>query len=128
MKDWVTLGEYLDKDVLIQTEAVLNTHEIAFRLISPENHLNSGFGQATDQPFIIEVASDQFELAKSLILNEDEDSATAEMSLDEYSLEELKEIVLNPEDWHEQFIARAEEELSKRGATVSQQANQNLVH
>lgn len=125
MENWVALGEYRDKEVLVQTEAVLKANEIEFRLISPENHLNAAFGQGTDQPFIIEVASDQIELAKTLVLAEDEDEAVLEVSMAEYTLEELKEIVLNPEDWHQGYITKAKEELSRRGSAISEAEVEN---
>ena len=120
MSNWVILGEYLDKEVLVQTKAILNGNKISFRVKTPETHLNSALGQATSQPFIIEVLSDEYELAKQLIHTQDENASVVEVPMNEYTSEELKEIVLNPEDWHQEFIAKAKEELAKRGTGVSE--------
>ena len=60
MGKWVTLGEYLDKEALVQTEAILNANKVSFQVKTPESHLNSAFGQATSQPFVIEVNEDQY--------------------------------------------------------------------
>lgn len=120
MSNWVTLGEYLDKEVLVQTEAILNGNKIHFQIKTPETHLHSALGQATSQPFIIQVRSDQYELAKELIHTHDENASIVEVPLEEYDIEELKEIVLNPEDWHEEFVRKATNELTRRGAEVAE--------
>lgn len=120
MSDWVILGEYLNKEVLVQNEAILKANEITFRVKMPETHLNSAFGQANSQPFIIEVLEDQFELAKELIHDQDDNSSADEVALNEYDIEELKEIVLNPEEWHRGFVNRATAELNRRGIEVAE--------
>lgn len=121
MEHWIILGEYLDKEALVKTEAILNSNKISFQVKSPESHLNSALGQATSQPFVLEVLSEQFEEAKKLIHHEDDNAAIIEVSLDDYSTEELKEIVLNPEDWHVGFVDRAREKLKGQGEDVSEE-------
>ncbi|MGL1888307.1 MAG: hypothetical protein OCD76_17460 [Reichenbachiella sp.] len=128
MENWTVLGEYLDKEALVNAEAILNGNKISFQVKSPESHLNSGFGQATSQPFVLEVLLDQFEEAKKLIHNEDENAAIVEVPLEGYSIEELKEIVLNPEDWHKEFVNRATEELTRQGENVSAEEIEKTKH
>ncbi|MBL3655336.1 hypothetical protein [Fulvivirga sediminis] len=121
MENWVVLGQYLDKDVLMMTEAILNGHKISFRVKSPESHLNSALGQATSQGFVVEVAADQYDLAKQLTESEGDVASDAEVPMEEYTTEELKEIILNPEDWHEQLLFNAKNELNRRGAVVQEE-------
>lgn len=128
MENWTVLGEYLDKEALVNTEAILNGNKISFQVKSPESHLNSGFGQATSQPFVLEVLVEQFEEAKELIHNEDENAVVVEVPIEGYSIEELKEIVLNPEDWHKEFVDRAREELIRQGENVSEEEIENTKH
>ncbi len=120
MSNWIVLGEYLDKDALVKTEAILSGNQIQYQIQTPESHLNSALGQGTSQPFIIEVQEDQYESARQLVFSYDDESATQEMSMSDYSEEELKEMVLNPDDWHPDFVSGAKKELSKRGTEVNE--------
>lgn len=119
MENWIALEEYLNKEALVETEALLRSNNLMFRVISPENHLHSAMGQATYTPFVIEVQESQYEAAKELISTYDDSLLSAEISVEDYSTEELKAIVLNPDDWHKEFIIKAEEELSKRGSEIA---------
>ncbi len=117
MNEWVKLGDYLDKESLVQTEAILNAHRISFQVKSPETHLHSALGQGNAQPFVVEVLEADFERALQLVSPSDSDKV--EEGVAGYNTDELKEIVLNPQDWHEHFVQNARTELENRGETVN---------
>ena len=126
METWTILGEFFDKEALVKTEALLSANEIFYQIKTPESHLHSGFGQGTSQPFVIEVHESQLEKAKELLRNIDGNNVTDEVSLSNYTTEELRDIVLNPDEWHQDFVQSASEELKIRGIEVSNQEVQDV--
>ena len=57
-------------------------------------------------------------MARKLTSIEGGNAEIEEIPIADYSTNELKEIVLNPEDWHEEFIRKSKEELNLRGIEV----------
>ena len=120
MKKWVTLGEYLDKERLMETEAILNANKVFFRAKSPETHLHAALGQGTSIPIVIQVLEDQYEQAKQCLDEHDASVSIVEVPIEQYEEEELREIALHPEEWHEAFVSKAKMELDRRGVIIEE--------
>jgi len=119
MEKWIVLAEFFDEEVLLRTETLLEDHKIKFRVRNPETHLNSALGQQTSQPFVIEV--EEKNLQDALTYFYKSGFADEDIPIEEYSSDELREIVMNPDEWHTAYVLKAREELAKRGEKISEE-------
>jgi hypothetical protein len=121
MKEWIELAAYFDKDSAIQTIAALRTNNIECIIDDPSNHLNSALGQQTSAPVTIRVAPEDLPKAQELISIYPETDNGSSLDLESYDDDELREIVLRPEEWHRDIVFNAQSLLKKRGITISKE-------
>ena len=122
MINWVSVREYYDQDSMLQAQAVLQNANIPYEVSSPDTHLNSAYGQGTSHSTVLLVLEEHFDKADELIEKTDDGTEAEGVPLSDYTTDELKEIVLNPRDWHSSFVISAREKLKKLGMEITDQA------
>jgi hypothetical protein len=112
-KKWVSVGEYLDRKLMYEVISLLDKSDITTRVETSGNFINSAYGQQNMVPDILFVIEEDATKAKELI-NEVYGKEKDTIILDDYNLEELADIVKNPNEWHQSFLDAAMIELKKR--------------
>ena len=113
---------------MVHVQAILNANKINFQIITPETHINSAYGQANSQPSVIEVPEEQYEIARKLVYDKNTEASEMVDPMKDYTIEELKDIILNPEEWHDEFITSAKKILNGKGIEVGKNEIDQNTH
>lgn len=112
-EDWIALGEYFDKKLLLESIRLLKQEEIPAKVESSRNFLHSAYGTQNMQPDILYVPTDLLDKADRLLKNQ-YPSDKQEIDMSDYSDDELADIMENQYEWHADFVLSAEKEQKRR--------------
>ncbi len=111
-EDWIALGEYFDKKLLLESIRLLKQEEIPAKVESSRNFLHSAYGTQNMQPDILYVPTALLDKADKLL--KAKYPMEQEINMADYSDEELSDIIDNQEEWHFDFVLSAEKEKKRR--------------
>lgn len=110
-----------------QIKVLLDKNEITSKINYSRNNLEVTLGQHTSNLIEIFVYESDIENALELV-QRITDNIEEEIDISDYSIDELKEIILNKDDWHESFVIRAEEKLKEIGINLSNEKIQENIN
>lgn len=122
----VLLKSLYEQDKANQIKVLLDKYEITSKINYSRNNLEVTLGQQTSNVIEIYVFENELDKATEVIqhiLEEEE----IELDINDYSSEELQEIILNKDDWHDTFVDQAKVILENRGiVTPEEDVQKNL--
>ena len=118
MAQLVLLKTLYERDKALQIKVLLDKNEVASKINYARNSLEMTYGQDTSNEIQVYVFENELDKAHEIIGNLFDDIED-EMDISDYSVEELKDILLNKDDWHESFVNSAKDELKERGEHLS---------
>lgn len=118
MTDFTEIYLSYDKEEITDLGIKLEEKGIDYKVDSPESNLESTYGIQNSSPIKLLVLQEQ--KAKAIeILGITE--AVSDVDMSEYSEDDLLEIILHEDEWHETMINTAKQELRKRNISYSKE-------
>lgn len=103
-----------------QIKVLLDSNGISSKINYARNNLEMTIGQQTSKEIEIFVFENEIDKAHEIIQPLFDDVG-GDLDISNYSVDELKDILLNKDDWHESFVIEAEKILKEKGIHVSEE-------
>lgn len=116
----ILLKSFYNEDIALKTKILLERNHIFHKYIRGRSNIESAFISSNSNPYEIWVQTIDFEksyeLVKEIIPENDQDI----VNVQNFSDEELSEIINNTDEWHDSYITKAYEEYIKRGYIINE--------
>lgn len=118
MNNTVLLTKTYEDELTNHIRAILEQNDIDFKVVFGKNNMETTLGMQSSNPTEFYVYKDDLGNALNLIegLNS---SGEKEIDVEAFDDEEIKEIILNPEEWHDTIVRQAERIAKKRRLEIS---------
>ena len=119
MNGLISLCQPYEKEVVDSIRAILEDNDITYKVNFAKTIMETGLGTSSSQYYEIfvnkEIYPKAFELIGSIIEKTDMD-----FDFGTYTNEEIRDILLNPNDWHASFIYEAKKIAQERNIHINQ--------
>lgn len=102
----ILLESYLDEKEAFKSRLLLEKNNISHKYFCSRNNIEKAYLTSNSNPTEIWVKKEDFEYAYS-ILNHNNNEEILNVDINNFSDEELIDIIKNPDEWHKSFINEA---------------------
>ncbi|MBN2728325.1 MAG: hypothetical protein JXR53_03795 [Bacteroidales bacterium] len=128
MNDKVKVYSTYEKDMADTVYALLKRNDIDCKLISAKSNIESAYGASNSNSYEITV-DEKDEIEALEIISLLDIPSDQKIDIESYSDEEIKDIILNPDEWHESFVDKAQKIAKTRNIDIQEkEVYDNLNH
>ncbi len=126
MEELVVFKRTYEKEFAENIRVVLEEHNIEYKIKFAQNNIESTFGMQNSTQYEFYINKDSYHEASGLIANLEE-QLEEDIDLNSYSDEDIRDIILNQYEWHENFIKEAKLIAVKRNIPINEKEIEEVI-